>query len=249
MRLRDRVAIITGAGCGIGRATALLFTREGAKVVVADCDSEAGKQTVRLIRENKGEASFVKVDVSKASDAERMVRKAIDEYGRLDIVFNNAGIGGPLASIIDYSEADWDRVIAVNLKGVFLSSKYALPAMLKGGKGVIINNASIAGLVGVRHVAGYSASKGGVVQLTKTMALEYASGNIRVNCICPGLINTPILLGLGEEAIRKLSTKGQPLGRLGEPEEIAQAALYLASDESSFITGTILAVDGGWTAK
>lgn len=249
MRLKNKVAIITGAGGGIGRATALLFAEEGAKIVVADCVFEAGNQTVSLIKENKGEATFVEIDVTKASDAERMVRRTLDEYGKLDILFNNAGTGGAFAPVIDYPEDDWDRVISVNLKGVFLCSKYSLRAMLEAGKGVIINNASAAGLVGVRLIAGYSASKGGVVQLTKTMALEYASKNIRVNCICPGLVNTPLLFGIGEEAIRNLSKKAQPLGRLCEPEEIARAALYLASDESSFVTGAVLVVDGGWTAK
>lgn len=251
MKLRDKVAVITGAGSGIGRATALLFAAEGAKVVVADYSVEGGKETVKLIKEKGGEAIFVATDVSKVADVQKMIKTAIDKYGRLDILYNNAGIEGPLGPTENVSEADWDRVLSVNLKGVFLGSKYAIPQMLKQGGGVIINTASIAGLVGVANMPAYCASKGGIVLLTKTMALEYVKKNIRVNCICPGAVKTPMLdrfTGSQPEA-EKLIRESEPMGRWSEPEEIAQAALYLASDQSSFVTGTALVVDGGWTAQ
>ena len=247
-RLEGKVAVITGAGSGIGRETALLFAREGAKVVVADYVPEAGEETVRQIRESGGEAIFVKTDVSKASDAERMVRETTAKYGKLDILHNNAGILGRVAFVGDAIEEDWDRVMEVNLKGVFLCSKYAVQEMIKGGGGVIISNASAMGLVGLPGNASYSAAKGGIIQFTRTMALEYASSNIRVNCICGGWIDTPMNEELGENIV-KWTLRETPLGRWGKPEEVAQAALYLASDESSFVTGTALVVDGGWTAK
>lgn len=251
MRLKDRVAIITGAGSGIGRATAFLFAQEGAKVVVADYVAEGGEETVRLIKEAGGEATFVKVDVSKAADTQRMVNTAIDRYGKLDILCNNADIEGPWAPTEDLSEEDWDRVLSVNLKGVFLGSRYAIPEMLKQDGGVIINTASIAGLIAITNMPAYCASKGGVVLLTKAMALEYAAKNIRINCICPGAIRTPMFsrLTLDQVETEKAFCNGHPIGRCGTPEEIAHAALYLGSDESSFITGTALVVDGGWTAQ
>jgi len=247
-RLEGKVAIITGAGSGIGRETALLFAREGAKVVVADYAPEAGEETVRQIRQSGGEAIFIKTDVSKASDAENMVRETIAKYGRLDILHNNAGILGKVAFVGDASEEDWNRVMSVTLKGAFLCSKYAVREMIGGGGGVIINTASAMGLVGLPGNAAYSAAKGGIIQFTKTMALEYASSNIRVNCICAGWIDTPMNEELGEQIV-KWTLRETPMGRWGRPEEIAQAALYLASDESSFVTGTTLVVDGGWVAK
>lgn len=248
MQLKDKVAVITGAGSGIGRATALLFAQEGAKVVVADYSDEGGEETVKQIEEKGGKATFVRVDVSQAADVQKMVKAATDKYGRLNILYNNAGIEGPSAPTGNLSEADWDRVLSVNLKGVFLGSKYAIPQMLKQGSGVIINTASIAGLVGFNNMPAYCASKGGVISLTKAMALEYAKNNIRVNCICPGVIRTPMLNRTPSPAVEAM-VKREPIGRFGEPEEIAQAALYLASDRSSFITGTALIVDGGWTAR
>ena len=248
LRLQDKVAIITGAGSGIGRETALLFAREGAKVVVSDYAPEVGEETVRQIKESGGEAIFIKADVSRADDAERMVRETMEEYGRLDILHNNAGILGKVALVGDTSEADWDKVISVNLKGVFLCSKYAVREMVKGGKGSIVSTASAMGLVGLPGNTAYSAAKGGVIQFTKTMALEYASSNIRVNCICAGGIDTPMNESLGERVIG-WTVRETPMGRWGRPEEVAQAALYLASDESSFVTGTALVVDGGWVAK
>ena len=252
MRLKGRVAIITGAGSGIGRTSALLFAREGAKVIVADYMAESGEETVKLIKEAGGEATFVKVDVSKAADTQRMVKTAIDSYGKLDILDNNAGIEGPSAPTEDLPEEDWDRVLSVNLKGVFLGSKYAIPEMLKRGGGVIINTASVAGLVAFINMPAYCASKGGVVLLTKAMALEYAAKNIRVNCICPGAVRTPMFerfkIGQVEEAER-LFCQGRPIGRCGLAEDVANAALYLASEESSFVTGIALVIDGGWTAQ
>lgn len=248
MRLKDKVAVITGAGVGIGREAALLFSREGAKVVVADIAPETGEETAQLIKQRGGEAIFVRADVSKASDAERLVSETIARYGRLDILYNNAGVLGKVASVGDATEEDWDRVISINLKGVFLCSKYAVGEMVQGGGGVIINSASTMGLVGLPGNTAYSASKGGVIQFTKTMALEYAASHIRVNCICAGWIDTPMNANL-DERVLKWTVRETPIGRLGKPEEVAQAALYLASDESSFVTGTALVIDGGWTAK
>lgn len=187
----------------------------------------------------------------RRADTQRMVNTAIDRYGKLDILCNNAGIEGPWAPTEDLSEEDWDRVLSVNLKGVFLGSRYAIPEMLKQDGGVIINTASIAGLIAITNMPAYCASKGGVVLLTKAMALEYAAKNIRINCICPGAIRTPMFsrLTLDQVETEKAFCNGHPIGRCGTPEEIAHAALYLGSDESSFITGTALVVDGGWTAQ
>jgi NAD(P)-dependent dehydrogenase (short-subunit alcohol dehydrogenase family) len=249
MRLEKRVAIVTGAGSGIGRASALLFAKEGAKVVVADFVRDSGQQTVSLIKNEGGESIFVESDVSHAVDAQRLVNTAIETYGKLDILFNNAGINLE-KTVTETSEDDWSRVINVNLKGVFLCSKYAIPEMIRNGGGVIINTASIRGLVGQYHLAAYCASKGGVVLLTKAMALDYGQDNIRVNCVCPGGIETPMhkafLATLAhperetEEMLKKI-----PLGRIGEPEDVARVALFLASDESAYLTGLAIPVDGG----
>ncbi len=247
-RLEGKVAIVSGAGSGIGREVALLFAREGARVAVVDCVMETGEETVRRIRESGGEAIFVGADLSRASDAERMVKETLNKYGKLDILSNNVGILGEVAPVGDASEELWDRVISVNLKSVFLCSKYAVREMMRGGGGVIINSASVMGLVGLPGNTAYSASKGGIIQFTKTMALEYASSNIRVNCICAGWIDTPMNENLAEPVVRWM-LKETPMGRLGRPEEVAEAALYLASDDSSFVTGTALVIDGGWIAK
>ena len=247
-RIAGKVAIVTGAGSGIGRETAILFAREEARVVVSDCVAEAGEEAVRRIRESGGEAIFIKADVSRASDAERLVSETIAKYGQLDILVNSAGILGEVAPVGDATEENWDRVISVNLKSVFLCLKYAVREMVKSGGGVIISSASTMGLVGLPGNTAYSVSKGGIIQFTKAMALEYAANNIRVNCICAGWIDTPMNENL-EERIIKWTVRETPMGRLGRPEEIAQAALYLASDESSFVTGTALVVDGGWLAK
>ena len=248
MKLKDKVVIVTGGGSGIGREIALLFAREGAKVMVADFVAEKGEDTARWIGESGGEATFVQADVSRAGDVEDLVRQTVKKYGRLDILSNNAGILGVVVPVGEASEEDWDRVIAVNLKSVFLCSKYAVNEMVKGGGGAIVSSASTMGLVGLPGNTAYSASKGGVIQFTKTMALEYAASNVRINCICAGWIDTPMNEILDEKVLR-WTVRETPMGRLGKPEEVARAALYLASDDSSFVTGTALVVDGGWVAK
>ncbi|MDO8592785.1 MAG: glucose 1-dehydrogenase [bacterium] len=249
MRLKNKVAIITGAGSGIGRGAALAFAREGAKVLVADWSEAGGQETVKLIKKQKGSAMFVKVDVSKAADAESMVKQCLTAYKRVDILFNNAGIV-KMGTLHETAEADWDQVINVNLKGVFLCSKAVLPQMLKQGKGKIVNTASIAGLVGFDQIGPYCASKGGIIALTREMAVEYASKKINVNCIAPGIIKTAMTKDmLNDPAVTAGFAASTPYPRLGEPEDIALAAVYLASNESDFVTGIVLAVDGGWVAK
>jgi NAD(P)-dependent dehydrogenase (short-subunit alcohol dehydrogenase family) len=251
-RLEGKVAIITGASSGIGRASALLFSKEGAKVIVADIDLKGGKETVKMIKEEGGEAAFVKVDVSKSDDAELMVKTAIERYSKLDILFNNAGIN-PSGTAVNTPEEVWDKVINVNLKGVFLGSKYAIPEMAKRGGGVIINTASVSGLVATGDEIAYVASKGGVVMLTRGMALDHAQQNIRVNCVCPAVTATPLidkwLATVDEpEKVRQWAADMSLFKRLAKPDEIAYAALFLASDESSYVTGSALAVDGGFMA-
>jgi len=246
-KLDGKVALITGAASGIGRATALLFAKEGAKVAVADYVPAGGQETVRMIEEAGGEAIFIEADVSKAADVERMVKKTVNKYGRIDILYNNAGIMGRYIFTADTPEKEWDNIISINLKGVFLGSKYAIPVMLNQGEGVIINTASTAGMMGLPGLPAYCASKAGVIQLTKTMALEYADQNIRVNCICPGGILTPMSQPPDQAEALPPFRQSQPMRRMGQPEEVARAALYLASDDSSFVTGAALVVDGGWT--
>jgi NAD(P)-dependent dehydrogenase (short-subunit alcohol dehydrogenase family) len=249
-RLSGKVAVITGAASGIGRATASLFAREGAKVVVVDIDEQAGKQAVENIRAEGGEAMFVKADITIATDVQNAMRATVQKYGKLDILVNNTGIS-PTGTVVDTKEEVWDRIIDTNLKGVFLGSKYAIPEMRKGG--VIVNMASISGLVARQGEAAYDASKGGVVMLTKAMALDHVPQKIRVNCVCPGTIRTPLIERIiaesanPEESLKKFESL-HPIGRLGKPEEVAHAVLYLASDESSFVTGSALVVDGGRTA-
>jgi NAD(P)-dependent dehydrogenase (short-subunit alcohol dehydrogenase family) len=253
-KLDGRVAIITGAGSGIGRATAILFAREGAKVVVADNVVDNGEKTVSMIKEAGGEACFVETDVSVDSDIKKMIASTLENYGKLDILFNNAGIAeNPTAPTNETQVDDWDRIISVNLRGVFLGMKYAIPEMLKVGKGAIINASSLAGLVGTKGRPAYCASKGGVLLLTRAAALDHAAENIRVNCVCPGFIWTPMMETAMESAddieeAKRQIAKMQPAGRMGTPEEVALAALFLASDDSSYITGVPLPVDGGFTA-
>jgi NAD(P)-dependent dehydrogenase (short-subunit alcohol dehydrogenase family) len=250
--LQGKRALITGAASGIGRAAALLFAREGAAVAVADLDEAAGQAVAGQIRSEGGRAVSIRCDVTRAADCRRAVEQTVAELGGLDVLFNNAGIIRR-ATVVDADEAGWDQVMAVNVKSVFLMSKYAVPVMVAAGGGAIVNTASGWGLVGGHKAAAYCASKGAVVLLTKAMALDHGPQGIRVNCICPGDTDTAMLrqeaAQLGEPLDRFLADSAQrPLGRLGRPEEIAQAALYLASDAASFVTGTALVVDGGGTA-
>ena len=248
MRLKGKVAIVTGAGSGIGETTALTFAKEGAKVTVADVVDSAGNDTVEQVRAAGGDAIYVRTDVTSADAVQSMVHTTIDSYGRLDVLFNNAGIAMRLA-VADLPEEDWDRCININLKGAYLGSKYAIPAMITNGGGSIINTASIYGIVGGPNRAAYVASKGGIVNLTRGMALDYADSNIRVNCICPGYTDTPIIQNIVETPAKYKSLVDQhPMGRLAKPSDIAYGALYLASDESAFVTGIALPIDGGYTA-
>lgn len=246
-RLDTKVAIVTGAGSGIGRATAVRFAAEGATVVIADVTG-AEQETASAIGEG---AIAIHTDVSNAAEVKAMVETARERFGRLDIIFNNAGIEGLQGPTAECTEENFDRVIAVNLRGVFLGMKYAIPLMLEGGGGSIINTASVAGLVGFPGIPAYCASKGGVIQLTKTAALEYATSGIRVNAICPGIIHTPMVDRLIGDRPRMEAAlnASEPVGRMGSPEEIASAAVYLASDESAFVTGTTITVDGGYMAR
>lgn len=249
MRLQNKIAIITGAGSGIGQGIALAFVKEGAKVVIADWSAEGGNETVDQISKIKGEAIFVKTDVSRASDIEQMVKTCLIKFGRVDVLVNNAGIV-KFGALHETAEADWDAVLNVNLKSVFLGSKKVMPEMLKQGRGKIINIASIAGLVGFDKLGPYCASKGGIIALTREMALEYAPRKINVNCIAPGVIKTAMTKDmLADQAQKQFLASSTPYPRLGEPADIAMAAVYLASDESDFINGEILVVDGGWLIK
>lgn len=248
MRISEKVAIITGAASGIGRTTAILFAKEGGKVIVADQNEVGGNETVDMIRSDGGQAIFERVNVTSATDIQNMVETTINTYGKLNILVNNAGIAIRLP-VVDLPEEDWDRNIDVNLKSIYLSSKYAIPRMIENKGGSIVNIASIYGIVGGRIRAAYTASKGGVVNLTRSMALDYALHKVRVNCICPGFVNTPLLKNILKtpEEYQALADL-HPMGRLGDMLEIAQGILYLASDASSFVTGIALPIDGGYTA-
>ncbi|HXG21329.1 MAG TPA: SDR family oxidoreductase [Methylomirabilota bacterium] len=250
-QLNGKVALVTGSGSGIGRASALAFAREGAKVVVADVVVEGGQETVRLITAAGGQGLFVKTDVSKAAEVEALIKQTVAAYGRLDCALNNAGVEGIFVSTVEYTEADWDRVLAINLKGVWLCMKYEIAQMLQQGGGAIVNTASGAGLVGVVGLSAYVASKHGVVGLTKTAALEYAKAGIRVNAVCPGVIETPMVARLTHNRpdLSEALVAGEPMGRTGKPEEIAEAAVWLCSDAASFVTGHAMSVDGGYVAQ
>jgi len=252
MRLKDKVALITGGASGIGRATVQLFAREGAAVAIADLDEYHGQEVVRQIEREGGRALFVLCNVAEAADCQRAVRATVDAFGGLDILFNNAGIIRR-ADVVNTTADEWERVMAVNVRSVFLMSKYAVPVLIERGGGAIVNTGSGWGLVGGRNAAAYCASKAAVVNLTRAMALDHGSQNIRVNCVCPGDTDTGMLrdearqLGESERAFLA-GAADRPLGRVGRPEEIAQAVLYLASDAASFVTGTALVVDGGGLA-
>lgn len=252
MQLANKVALITGGGAGIGRATALLFAREGAAVVVADVNQQSGRAVVGEIVQAGGRAAFEPADVTCSADCRRVVERALREFGKIDILFNNAGIIRR-ATVLELNEEDWDRVMAVNVKSIYLLSRQVIPHMQKQGGGSIINMASGWGLAGGAKAAVYCASKGAVVLLTKAMAVDHGPQSIRVNSICPGDTDTGMLRGeaqqLGEASDRFLAEAAKrPLGRVGTPDEIAQAALYLASDAASFVTGAALVVDGGGLA-
>ena len=246
---KEKVAIVTGGSFGIGRAAAIAFAKRGAKVVVADWIEDT--ETLNFINSIGGEAIFVKCDVSHDEDVKLMVEKAVSLYGRLDFAFNNAGIEGLSAPTHECTNENWDRTIGINLKGVWLCMKYEIEQMLKEGKGVIVNNASIAGLVGFQNIPAYVASKHGVIGLTKNAALEYSRLGIRVNVVCPGVIKTPMIdrfTGKSKEVEKQFESM-EPLGRMGRPEEVAETVIWLCSDASSFITGDAIPVDGGWTAQ
>ena len=249
-QLEGKVGLVTGGTSGIGRDTAILFAKSGAKVVVAGRREVEGEETVELVRAAGGEGLFVRADMSKAVEVDALVQKAVERFGRLDIAFNNAGIEGAWAPLIKQSEEDWDRTIAINLKGVWLSLKYEIRQMLKqGGGGAIVNMASIIGLVGSVGAAPYSASKHGVIGLTKTAALENAKNGIRINAVCPGFTETPMAdRTFRVPAVRKYVVSCHPMGRFGKPMEVAEAVVWMCSDRASFMTGQSLVLDGGFLA-
>lgn len=252
-RFEGRVAVVTGAASGIGRATALALAREGAQVVVADVDVERGEDVVRDIKDLGRDAAFVKTDVAVDEDVRAMVAEAVDRFGGLDVAVNNAGIEGVLAPTADYPEEIWNRVIAVNLTGVWNCMRREIPEMLKAGGGAIVNVASILGVVGFANAPAYTAAKHGVLGLTKVAAMEYGPQGIRVNAVGPGFIETPMVMERGVEAakhpeVRKQIEELHPIGRMGKSEEIAEAILFLASDAASFVAGHALVADGAYTA-
>lgn len=249
MNRTDRVALVTGAGSGIGRAIALALAAEGQRVVVSDLDETGGAETVAQIEKSGGRATLVRADVSKAEECEALVGSAVQEFGALHVAVNNAGIGGPSAPTGEYPVDGWDRVVAINLSGVFYGMRYQIPAMLDSGGGSIVNMASILGQVGFANAPAYAAAKHGVVGLTRSAAIEYATRGIRVNAVGPAFINTPLIeKDMTPEGRAALVSK-HPAGRLGEPEEVAELVVWLGSDKASFVTGSYYAVDGGYLAQ
>ena len=249
MRLQDRVAVITGAGSGIGRAMSILFAREGALVLAADLDGAAAEETAAQVG---ARCVAMRVDASQPEEVRAMIERAVGEMGRIDVLCNNAGIGST-TDVVDCEPDDWDRVMTVNVRSVFLGCKYAVPHMVRQGRGAIVNTASVAGMVGVPKRASYCASKGAVIALTRQVAMDFVKQGVRVNCVCPGTVDSPwverLLAGVDDRAAARAALEArQPMGRLGTPEEVAAAALYLASDDAAFVTGTSLVLDGGWTA-
>jgi len=253
MKLKDKVAIVTGGGSGIGQATAHLFAEEGATVVVVDWHREAGEATASAIRDLGRKAEFCYADVSKAADVEAMVATTVKNHGRLNVLFNNAAVQ-ILSKLVETTEEDWDRVHSVNLKGVFLCCKYGIPQIIRSGGGSVVNMASILGFVGDPDLAAYCAAKGGVIALTKAASLTYGPDKVRVNCICPGDVETPLLKEYFDkdpnpQKLRDEVSSKYALRRVASPKEVAKLALFLACDDSSFITGGKLVVDGGLTIK
>jgi NAD(P)-dependent dehydrogenase (short-subunit alcohol dehydrogenase family) len=253
MRLQDKVAVITGAGGGMGRTAAVMFAAEGARIVVAEFSEAAGRETVRLVEEAGGQASFVKTDVSAEADARGMVEHAVASFGRVDVLYNNAGIM-PEAdhSVVDTSVEAWDQVMAVNVRGVFLGCKYAIPVMLEQGSGSVINISSFVALMGCSNPQdAYTASKGAVLALTRSLAVQFGPKGVRSNAICPGPVETPLLMDwlVKDEAAKRIRLARNPTGRFGKPEEIVHMAMYLASDESRWTNGAAMVVDGGITVN
>lgn len=246
--LEKKVAMVTGASSGIGRAIAILYALEGAKVVVSDIDEKGGNDTLALIKNNGGDAIFIKADTSSAAENKTLVEQTVQHFGGLHIAVNNAGIAGPLSTVAEYPLDGWNRVIGINLSGVFYGMHYQIPAMISSGGGSIVNMASILGKVGTKGSPAYVAAKHGVIGLTEAAALEYAESGIRINAIGPGYIKTPLLNILDDSTLNLL--KGlHPMGRLGEPEEVAELALWLNSDKASFVTGSYYNIDGGYLAQ
>ena len=249
--VKGKVALVTGAAAGIGRASALAFAREGARVAVVDDDDAGGEKTVKIIEANGGNAVFVRCNVSSSAEVEAAMEKIVSTYGGLDCAHNNAGVEGPMALTAEYSETDWDRLLDINLKGEWLCMKHEIPRMLTRGGGAIVNTASFAGIVGMAGLPSYSASKFGVIGISKVAALEYGSMGIRVNAVCPGPIRTSMIDRLVEanpEVEAELLARS-PMARLGRPEEIAEAVVWLCSDRASFVNGHAMAVDGAFTAQ
>ena len=247
--LKNKIALITGAGSGIGEATTLLFARNGASIMLADMDTAGAERVLAEVKKGGGKGAVVKADVSKAADCEHMVAETVKQFGRLDIAVNNAGIGGPMALTGDYPIKDWDKVISINLSGVFYGMRYQIPAMLKNKSGAIVNTASILGKVGFLQIAAYTAAKHGVVGLTENAALEYATQGIRVNSVGPGFIKTPLLDDLLSDQQMKDIAAMHPMKRMGTAEEVAELVLWLASDKASFVTGSYYNIDGGYLAQ
>lgn len=248
--MKNKVALITGGGSGIGRAVALAWAREGAQVVVSDVDQKGSEETVAMVEKAGANALFVPADVSKPEDCEALVRRTVDKFGRLDVACNNAGIGGPQAPTAQYPLDGWSQVMGVNLSGVFYGMRFQLAAMLKNGGGSIVNMASILGAVGFANSSAYAAAKHGVIGLTQTAALEYSAQGVRINAVGPGFIHTPMISAAEEDkATHDMLVASHPIGRLGRAEEVAELVLWLSSDKASFVTGAYYPVDGGYLAR